>query len=171
MKHVYFCRHGLTQLNVDGKFAGAGTETPLTREGRLQAKQAGQEAKRLGIQHIVSSTQGRAHETAKIIAEEIGYPPEKIELNSLAVERHFGSLEGEAWGPDFDLDGFTDVETHDSVINRARLLIEHLETIDADTILIVSHGAFGRGLRHALNPTIPFRGSDKFVNARITKLL
>lgn len=171
MKHLYFCRHGLSRLNEEGRWAGGKTETPLTALGRQQAKKAGRGAKKLGIDYIICSPLSRAHDTAQLIAEEIGYAKHDIEVNSLVVERHFGELEGTLWQPDMDLDGFSDVETVDSILERARMTLRHLETLDADVILVVSHGSFGRALRHAIDPTIPFRKSEKFQNAEIVKLL
>lgn len=170
MNHIYFCRHGLSQLNAEGKWAGS-TETPLTEEGRAQAKLAGEYAKDLKIDYILCSPLSRAHDTAKIIAGELGYPLEKLDINSLVVERHFGELEGTVWRPDLDIDGFADIETVDSVLERARLTLEHLKTIPADSILIVSHGAFGRAMRHILDPKTPYAQSERFENAKIVKLL
>jgi probable phosphoglycerate mutase len=170
MKHLYFCRHGLSQLNVEGKWAGT-TETPLTDEGRAQAKLAGKHAKNLGIEYILCSPLSRAHDTATIIAKEIGYPEKDIDVNSLVVERHFGELEGQIWRADFNLDDIIDIETVDSVLERARLTLKHVQTVKAGTILVVSHGAFGRALRHIINPDIPFHGSDRFENAKIVKLI
>src|SRR5580765_3395811 len=91
MKHLYFVRHGLSENNKLSIFSGQ-TESPLADEGREQARQAGQQAKDLHIDHIISSPLSRAHETAQIIAREIGYPEDKIEVSSLLVERHFGVL-------------------------------------------------------------------------------
>lgn len=170
MKHLYFCRHGLSQLNVEGKWAGS-SETPLTDEGRDQAKKAGQAAKQLGIDYILCSPLSRAHDTAKIIAREIGYPLHDIDVNSLVVERHFGSLEGQPWAPDFNMDDISDIETQDSLLERARLTLRHLETVDADTVLVVSHGSFGRAMRHILNPNISFKDHERFENAKIEKLI
>lgn len=170
MKHLYFCRHGVSQLNADGRWAGS-TETPLTAEGRAGAKLAGKAAKKLKIDYIICSPLSRAHDTAKIIAQEIGYPLEKIDVNSLVVERHFGVLEGQLWQPDFNLDGIADVETLDSTLERARLTLKHLETIDAETVLIVSHGAFSRAIRHILNPAIPYHKQDRLANAQIVKII
>ncbi len=168
--HLYFCRHGLSQLNKEGRWAGS-TETPLTDEGKHQAKQAGQAAKSFDIDYILCSPLSRAHDTARIIAREIGYPVDEIDVNSLVIERHFGALEGEPWDPDLNLDGIADIETVDSILERARLTLKHLETVDADTILIVSHGSFGRAFRHILHPDIPFHGSERFENAKIVQLL
>ena len=170
MKHLYFCRHGQSVLNQQGRLAGS-TETPLTDDGRLQARLAGQSATDFGIDYIVCSPQSRALETAQIIARELGYPETKLDINSLVIERHFGAMEGHAWHPDLNLDGIIDAETVDSVIERARMTLKHLETVDADTVLIVSHGSFGRALRHIIHPEIPFARVNRFENAQIVKLV
>lgn len=169
MKTLYFMRHGLTEMNVAGKWSGR-TETSLTDEGREQAKRAGITAKHLQIDAIVCSTMERAVETAEIVAKEIGYPIKNIHKSSLLIERHFGSLEGTPWQPDLNLDGIADVESIDTLKNRAQLALEWIETIPGDTILIVSHGATGRMIRHVADPSIPFEGAGRFMNADIAKL-
>lgn len=172
MKRLYFCRHGLSEMNKLGLWAGQ-TETPLSEEGRLQAKLAGEHARTLGIQKIISSPYERAHDTAKIIAGEIGYPLHHIELNSLFIERHFGSLDGTPWSPDLNLDGFADIETTDSLFERCKLGFEFLLTVPEDTVLLVSHGATGRMLRHVIHPEIPFEKTAEFsgfANAEIVQL-
>lgn len=169
MRTLYFMRHGLTDMNVAGVWSGS-TEAKLTDEGRKQAKRAGKTAKDLGIDAIVCSTQGRAVETAEIVAKEIGYPLDKIHKSSLLIERHFGKLEGQPYKPDLDMDGIADVESLDTLKNRALLALEWIETIPGNTILVVSHGSTGRMLRHAKNPDIPFQGAGHFPNAEILKL-
>lgn len=173
VKHLYFVRHGLSQANVDGIWSGQ-LETPLTAEGKAQAKLAGQHAKGLAIDHIICSPLGRAHETAQIIAREIGYPIKAIELNSLLLERHFGQMEGQPWHLDVDVDGFIDVETRDSVLERAKLALEHIEQLGAHNILVVSHGTFGRAFRNVIHPHIPFEPGNpknRFKNAEIVQLI
>ena len=54
MKYLYFVRHGLSELNVAEKVSGH-TETPLTKEGRQQAMRTGKDAKKLNIEHMISS--------------------------------------------------------------------------------------------------------------------
>lgn len=110
MKRLYCMRHGLSVLNAQGRLAGR-IETPLTDKGREQVKEAGKIAATLDIDYIISSPLSRALDTAKIIAAEIGFLPERIDVNSLVIERGFGSAEGTPWSPDLDLDGFVDVET------------------------------------------------------------
>jgi uncharacterized phosphatase len=174
MKHLYFVRHGQTEGNVARLWSGT-TETPLTDEGKAQAKRAGEYAKNLGIDHIICSPLGRAHNTAEIIAREIGYPSADIERNSLFIERHFGSMEGEPWSEDQDIDGFIDHETYDTILERARQALQHLQALDADVVLVVSHGSFGRALRHIIHPEIPYQQiageKDHLPNAEILKFI
>jgi probable phosphoglycerate mutase len=158
-------------MNKAGRWAGRHTETPLTGEGRLQAREAGERAKRLNIDLILSSPQSRAHDTAKIIAETIGYPVDTIELNSLFMERGLGVLEGKPWRPDLNLDGFADIETTDTLLERMHLAYELLLAVPHENVLVVSHGAIGRGLRHVIHPHIPFHRSAPFKNAEIIQLL
>lgn len=171
MERLYFTRHGLSQLNQAEKYSGT-IETPLVKIGREQAKLAGQHAKSLNIDYILSSPLSRAIDTAKIIARIIGLKSSAIEINSLLIERHFGVMEGQAWIPDLDIDGFADVETTDSLFKRAQLALEHIENGPGNNILIVSHGGFGRALRHVINPSVPFKSPDnKFKNAEIVQLI
>lgn len=177
MKRLYFVRHGLSEMNVQGLFAGS-IDTPLTDEGRRQASIAGKLAQDLQIDLIVSSPLSRAHETALIIAKEIGYPPEKIHVNSLFTERNFGELEGKAWQPDLNLDGVADIEALDTVLNRAEQAVAFLESRPEQTILVVSHGAFGRALRSLYMPEFPFAnitaeaaGTSVNKNAEIVRLV
>src|SRR5579871_1222970 len=161
MKTLYFIRHGQSQMNVEKRFAGK-TDTPLTEEGRQQAKSAGKKAKgqNLRIDLIVSSPLSRAHETARIIAREIGYPEGRIELNPMLAERNFGSLEGQLWVGDLNMDGIADMETIDELLARAAEVIAWLKQLEPDNILVVSHGSLGRALRHHLKG-IQFEEFDK----------
>lgn len=170
MKKLYFVRHGLTEMNVAGVWSGT-TETPLTSVGREQARQAGVSARKLNIDTIACSPLGRAVETAELIAKEIGYPLDNIHKSSLLIERHFGVLEGQAWDPDLNLDGFADIESKDTLVNRARLALEWIQTLPGDTILVVSHGSLGRALKHAVDPSVPFEQVSKLHNAEIVAFI
>lgn len=166
MQKLYYIRHGLSELNVQGRFAGR-TETPLTKEGRAQAKKAGQLAKDYKIDLIVCSPMSRTLETAQIIAGEINYPSSKIIESDLLIERNFGSMEGQPWSPDLDLDGIVDLETDDVLIERARLALKWLESLEADNILVVSHGGFGRALRSVIRSEFPLDYSLRLQNAEL----
>ena len=161
-------RHGLTEMNAAGLRSGS-TETPLNAEGREQAKLAGIAAKKLSIDTIVCSTMGRARETAEIVAKEMGFPVENIQHSSLLIERHFGELEGQPYMPDLDLDGFADVESTETILHRAELALEWIKSLPGDSVLVVSHGGFGRALRHVVNRDVPFHGPG-FNNAEIQEL-
>lgn len=169
MKKIYFTRHGLTVMNELGLRSGS-TETPLTETGRAAAKQAGQSAKGLPIDVIVSSSMGRAVETAEIIAAEIGYPLEKIIKTDLLVERHFGILEGAPYQPNQDVDVVEGIELAEMFFARVKEALELVETLPGQTVLIVAHSATGRAMRHLLNPDIPFAGSGSFPNSQIVEM-
>lgn len=157
MKKLFFVRHGLTHMNVNGLFAGH-TETSLTDEGIEQAKNAGKSIKTNlpKIDLIICSPLERTRHTAKYIAEEIGYPVDMIETHDLFIERNFGPLEG-TLGDDFfenyeykDIDSLEGAETIEALDRRAKESLEYVKSIDKDNILVVGHGAFGRAIRRAV---------------------
>jgi probable phosphoglycerate mutase len=170
MKHLYFVRHGESEWNVQRIYAGT-SETPLTALGRQQATAAGEALKKQNIQidHIISSPLSRAHDTAKLIAKQIDFPAKRIELNSLFIERNFGSLEGKSW--DLNVDGFVDVETADNILERARLALEFLESLPYDDILVVAHGSIGRALRHHVMVDFPYHNVVHIENAQVLKFI
>ncbi len=168
MTHLYFIRHGLSQLNVEGKVAGT-TETPLTEIGKQQASAAGKNTKGLGIEHIISSPLSRALDTAKLIAKEIGYPVNKIEINPLFIERSFGVMEAQPYRPDMNYDGVVDAEELSSLLTRAEQAIKYLHTLPYNKILVVSHGSTGRALRHHLEADKPFHFPKRFANAELVE--
>lgn len=170
MKHLYFVRHALSLMNEQGIFSGV-TETPLTETGRQQAVDAGQQLKEIGIDCIVSSPVTRALDTARIIAEQIGYDPTRIIINNYFTERDFGPLEGTTYKPGMDLDSVEGVEHSTALIQRVNEGWKELQGIDADTILVVSHGSAGRALRSIVQEETPFHGSEQFGNAQVVKLL
>lgn len=166
MTHIYFIRHGLSELNVAGRVAGS-TDTPLVNEGREQAKIAGRAARKLGIEHIICSPLSRAHETAKIIAKEIGYPIDKIEVNPMFIERNFGEMEGQPYVPDINYDGIKDAEKLTDLLSRSEQAVKYLKTLPYSKIMVVSHGSTGRALRHHILPHQPFHYPIKYNNAEI----
>lgn len=168
MKKLYFVRHGLSEMNALGLRSGS-TETPLTDEGRKVAKQAGKAAHDLHLDTIVSSPMIRALETARIIASELGYAEDRIITSDLLVERHFGVLEGQPYVRNQDIDVVEGIELAEDLFRRAQQALDWINSLPGDTVLIVSHGATGRALRHILHPEIPFAGKG-FKNAEIVEL-
>lgn len=168
MEKLYFMRHGQSQFNVERRFSGT-VNTPLTSEGEAQARIAAEKAKQLNIDLIVSSPLSRAHETAKIIAKVIGYPEDRIKLNPLLAERNYGAMEGELWFPDIDMDGIADIETTDSLLARADEALDSLRQIEANNVLVVSHGSIGRAIRHHLLKDFPYQDEERLPNAEIVQ--
>lgn len=64
----YFMRHGESVANREGWLAGS-TDTPLTKKGRAQARQAQHIVNNLPITKIYHSSLLRAHETALLVNE------------------------------------------------------------------------------------------------------
>ena len=176
MKKLYFIRHGLSEGNVQEIWSGS-TDTPLHTEGRAQAKAAGQKAKKLKIDLVVSSPMSRAKETAEIICDQIGYPKQKILFSDLLVERSFGDLDGtphSVHDGTLELDSVLNVETKAMILERADKAIKFLESLKAHNILVVSHGSFGRAMRHHIVPDMPFANhksspQDRIPNAEIVQ--
>lgn len=170
MKHLYYCRHGLSLMNKQGLLAGI-TDTPLVDEGREQARQAGVQAQQYQFDLIVTSPLIRSYETAEIIAREIGYPPEKIVANPLLAERDFGKLEGAVWHPGIGFSDEPSAEPYEHIMQRAREAKAWLEALPDQNVLLVSHGAFIRALRSLYQPDMPFADATATMpNAEIIQL-
>lgn len=170
MKHLYFMRHGLSVMNMQGVFSGS-IDTPLAELGIKQCHLAAHHLNGVLIDAIVCSPMKRTVESAKIICQEISFPEEKIIVSELFVERSFGPLEGTDYSTDLNLDQTGGVEHSSSLINRAQLGLDLLNSLEADTILVVSHGAIGRALRHVINPSLDYYHMAGFNNAEVVKLI
>lgn len=148
---VYYVRHGESEANVANIVAGSGYNSPLTENGRAQARKAGQELKDKHIDLIVCSPLNRTVDTATHIAEEIGYDPKNILQNVLLTERNMGTLEQkpydeyvEAMKKGIHYEG---METREDMVARAQKALDWIKTLDAKNIILVSHGGTGRAIR------------------------
>jgi broad specificity phosphatase PhoE len=158
MKKLYFIRHAQSQANVDGLFAGR-METPLTEVGKEQAKEAGLLIRGTlpKIDLVICSPYARTKSTAVIICREINYPVDNIIFDDLLFERDFGALEGTSRDEFLkhhkfiETDNAEGAETVEQMDARARRALAKYSKLEADTILLVSHGGFGRALRRAAN--------------------
>ena len=146
MKQLYFIRHGQSELNLLGIVTGS-IDSPLTDTGRLQAKLAAADIKNLGVDLIVTSNLSRARETAKIIAIVFGYNASDVISDELFTVQACGSFEGMVCATPPCLVDCPGAETDDQLMLRARKGLDYLKTLQADTILLVSHGAYSRALR------------------------
>ena len=93
---IYFVRHGESEANQRGIFAGQKEDSVLTEKGKEQARATAQEIENenLKIDKIVSSPLKRTKETAEIIAKEIGFDVLKISFDNRVIEYDMGSLTG-----------------------------------------------------------------------------
>ncbi|HSX43549.1 MAG TPA: histidine phosphatase family protein [Candidatus Saccharimonadales bacterium] len=167
MKYLYVCRHGESLANAQGTYAGH-LDTPLTDRGRNQARQAGDQARKLHFDIITSSTLGRAVETAQIIAHEVGYTPEDILQNPLFMERNLGSLQGRPFSVPADPAHFPDMESAEALHERGLRALDYLHGLDAECILLVSHGTFLNTLR---NIVAGYAADEELPNATIVRLI
>lgn len=88
---VVLVRHGETEWNLAKRTQGH-LDSPLTTKGVSQALKTAAKLKDHQFDLIISSPLGRALETAKILAEELGI--EKVISNSNLAERNLGILQG-----------------------------------------------------------------------------
>jgi probable phosphoglycerate mutase len=88
---LYVARHGETDWNVALRWQGH-TDVPLNDNGRAQAKELGAKLRGLGIVGAVASDLSRAHETARIVAAELGVSVAYVDHG--LRERRFGPFEG-----------------------------------------------------------------------------
>ncbi len=170
MKHLYFMRHGLSVMNKQGIFSSS-SDTPLAEEGVLQCHEAAKFFKGIKVDAIVSSPLKRAYDSARIVAEDIGFPVDKIIISDYLVERDFGPLEGTRYTRSHNLDQIDGVEHSTSVIVRAEEALKVINQLDADTVFVVGHGTIGRALRHITNPDLDYYKTTSFNNAEVVKLI
>lgn len=159
-------RHGETDWNRDRRIQGS-TDIPLNDTGRAQARTA---AETLSGDVIVSSDLSRAHETARIIAAELGLPEPRAypELR----ERSYGEAEGveaaefiRRWG-EWHSAEIPGAEPWPHLRRRAlRALAQVVQDArrgtapGAASVIVVTHGALIRELlRHATGGELPPNG-------------
>jgi len=156
VKHLYYIRHGQSQANVDMTWGG---DTPLTTLGIDQAIAAGIKAaaKQFMPDIILVSPLQRAQKTAQLVAEGIGYPPDKIVTDAGLHERDMGKVTGTPFGDSGPgssnyhlMDDIDTVESYADLQVRAKAYYEEINKRPEDTILLVGHAAFGRALKRVL---------------------
>lgn len=144
---IYFVRHGESESNLQGIFAGQREDSPLTQKGRDQALDTAKNIKQenLHFERIISGPLKRVAETANIIASEIGFDISKIEVDYRITEYDMGSLTGTPIHKISSL-GLTSAENAEDVdAFKKRILECILELIkENQNILVVSHAGVGR---------------------------
>lgn len=177
---IFMVRHGQSESNAHQIVTGD-RDSPLSRLGRHQAELAGQEAAKLDLDLIFSSSLSRAHETAKIISSVAGYPEADVKTRRGLIERGLGDLEGVSYADNPRLNGnFPEAEDYKNIEKLEHLhgRVSHaLKEILADSkgknVLIVCHMNIGRmlWLITAGKPLSEFYNQPRLENAKIYKLL
>jgi 2,3-bisphosphoglycerate-dependent phosphoglycerate mutase len=90
LTEILLIRHGETLWNQQGRMQGQ-HDSPLTPLGLQQARQLARRLKTHAFDALYSSDLGRAHQTARCIADETGH---EIRTEIALRERHFGMFEG-----------------------------------------------------------------------------
>ncbi|MBC7766604.1 histidine phosphatase family protein [Arenimonas sp.] len=171
---IYFIRHGQSQANANGLFAGQKDDSPLTDEGRNQALLTAQsfKNKHIIIDTIIHSSLSRASETAKIIANELEYTQE-LKIDDRITEYDMGDLTSTPTHTmtSLELIAIPHTESVDDFYNRIHEFVQEIKNLHGN-ILIVSHAGVGRMLETIRT------GADKklfydvpsYANASITEL-
>lgn len=163
MKRVILVRHGESEINAVWKekaiFCGQ-IDTPLTEQGRQQARDVGRllsDTSQFRISRSVSSTLVRAVETLELIRQQFTAPPTLLPAMSAFNERSLGLFEGRSKDevyreyPEYESDpafcNFRDDyqqkapggENLSEVTARAWPAMDSLIPSDASDVLIVAH--------------------------------
>lgn len=162
---IYLLRHGETDWNKKRLLQGH-TDTLLNERGRIQVEETAGKLAKLGLcmDVIVASPLKRARESAAIAARVLGYPQEKIIVETLLTERGFGEGEGmlleemKTRYPDCDCPG---MESKEALIRRAGLALQTITErfSEVGRILLAAHGAILFALLEAASEEpIPYQG-------------
>lgn len=90
MTQLILVRHGQTLWNQQRRMQGQ-SDSPLTETGVRQSRLLGQRLARMPFSALYSSDSGRAHHTARNVAEITGHP---VIVDNRLRERNFGVFEG-----------------------------------------------------------------------------
>ncbi len=149
----WFLRHGETDWNARGLSQG-GADIPLNAVGRAQAVRAAAALAALRgerrVASIVSSTLGRARDTARTVADALGLP---FDLDAELREVSFGVQEGQPMSDWFD-SWVSGDRTPEGAESFAALRARAVAAIDRalllpGPVLVVAHGALWRAFRQA----------------------
>lgn len=153
---LYFVRHGRTVWNLEGRFQGAGGDSPLLPESIETLNELGQYLKDVSFDKIYSSDLPRAVKSAEIIQSQLTNPCPLESVPELR-EWHLGKLEGlkiatlnaiypqqiQAFKTNlakFDTRMF-EAESLYSTTHRTIQFIKSLKDSKAEQLLLVGHGA------------------------------
>jgi probable phosphoglycerate mutase len=164
---VYVARHGETDWNAQMRWQGH-TDVPLNDTGRAQARALAESLRSSRLAAVVASDLSRAHETARIVAAELGLAVAYVD--PALRERAFGVFEGltreecetlhaEAWGAWLESKrpprgGEAHEVLTERVVAAVSRVAEQVATEEASA-LVVTHGAALRALVTAATGEVP----------------
>jgi len=146
---VFFVRHGETNGNAGLRHQHSNTK--LNDKGVEQAKKVAREIKKLKPTHIISSTNIRALDTAKIITEEITevtidtHPAfRELERPDWLIGNHYLSIITFQYIWNWFFGGETEGgESYQDFVRRIEEAKKHLENYPEDSrILVITHSIF-----------------------------
>lgn len=141
---IYIIRHGQTDWNLEGRYAGR-TDVTLNNKGIEQAYIIKEELKNINFDKVFSSPLIRAYETAQIISNN------EIIKDNRIIERSNGDLEGKLKTEITDYIDFNDPNEKkyniESIIEfRERIknfFDEITELYKGENVLVVTHAGVG----------------------------
>lgn len=142
---LLIARHGKTKWNSMGKMQGQ-QDSPLTKEGKKQARKLAQVVDTYEIERVVSSPLGRAEKTAKVVSNHANIPMETDDnLKEIDIGRYSGLTKDEVKerNPEFfsrrESNKWTcswpDGESYKDASERAKEFIENTQQIERTVIL------------------------------------
>jgi probable phosphoglycerate mutase len=151
---LYLVRHGETEWNRLRRIQGI-SDIPLNDVGREQAKRTGALLAGRSWDAVFSSPLERAHETASIIADELGLPAPTVDVR--LTERDYGQAEGmdfvqmqEHYPNDAEIPGR---ERRSVVATRAIAALDDIAAAHPDSsVVIVTHGGLIRSVLGRVDP-------------------
>ncbi len=145
MKKVLYVRHGQSETNLRGVFAGGKDDTPLTDLGREQARAAGGELLAEKIDRIICSPLSRTYETAQIIADAVGFDVAKIKQDDRLQEYDIGSGNGMpiAGMTSAKMVSIPDAEDPGAFAQRVKSALRDISKLKGTTV-IAGHAGVGR---------------------------
>jgi probable phosphoglycerate mutase len=171
---IYFIRHGESEANLKHLFAGQKDNSPLTEKGIEQAKAEGLKIKEMGlnISKIISSPLIRALDTAKIVADVIGFDKD-IEIDPRITEYDMGTLTGT---PNFEITSKVLIKAENAESpkvfdDRVNSFLKEWNVYDGD-VLMVAHAGVGRiieTIKRGSDPEL-FYDIPPYPNASVIKL-
>ncbi len=180
---VCLVRHAEATSNIDGVYAGKGTESHLTESGKVQAEILGQALSKITCDRAIASEMTRTQETADIILENNVNPVPKVEVDAGFDEIDFGKADGmtsadaqAAFGADlfgtYDDADFTSPTGGESAyeladrVNTAMNALASAPENAGKTLFITGHSSAGWWLESQW----PDQCSDSLKNASVTVL-